>query len=75
MCNIVIGPRTEEQLKQNLAANGWTMSADQVARLDAASQETLIYPSWHQKGFDERKSQTNSLVRWRMSSGGGSGRL
>ena len=54
MCNIVIGARTEEQLKQNLAAIGWTMTADQVARLDAANQESPIYPYWHQKGFDER---------------------
>ncbi|MGU3538717.1 aldo/keto reductase [Methylobacterium sp. A54F] len=52
--NIVIGARNEEQLRQNLGAVGWTLTADQVARLDAASQETPIYPYWHQKGFDER---------------------
>ncbi|GJD81714.1 aldo/keto reductase [Methylobacterium gregans] len=54
VCNIVVGARTEEQLKQNLAAVGWALSPEQVARLDAASQETPIYPYWHQKGFDER---------------------
>lgn len=54
VCNIVVGARTEEQLKQNLAAVGWSLSPEQVARLDAASQETPIYPYWHQKGFDER---------------------
>ncbi len=54
VCNIVVGARTEEQLKQNLGALGWTLTAEQVARLDAASHETPIYPYWHQKGFDER---------------------
>ena len=54
VCNIVVGARTEEQLKQNLGALGWTLAPEQVARLDAASQETPIYPYWHQKGFDER---------------------
>ena len=54
VCNVVVGARTEEQLKQNLAAIGWTLAPEQVARLDAASQETPIYPYWHQKGFDER---------------------
>ncbi|GEP04315.1 aldo/keto reductase [Methylobacterium oxalidis] len=54
VCNVVVGARTEEQLRQNLGATGWTLNAEQVARLDAASQEAPIYPYWHQKGFDER---------------------
>jgi aryl-alcohol dehydrogenase-like predicted oxidoreductase len=54
VANIVIGARNEEQLKQNLGAVGWSLSQDQVARLDAASQETPTYPYWHQKGFDAR---------------------
>ncbi|WP_232631290.1 aldo/keto reductase [Methylobacterium sp. Leaf118] len=54
VCNIVVGARNEEQLRQNLGAVGWTLTPDQIARLDAASQETPIYPYWHQKGFDER---------------------
>ncbi|MDR7038831.1 MULTISPECIES: aldo/keto reductase [Methylobacterium] len=54
VCNIVVGARTEKQLKQNLGATGWTLTPEQLARLDAASQEPPIYPYWHQKGFDER---------------------
>lgn len=54
VANIVIGARNEEQLRQNLGALGWTLSAEQVTRLDAASQRTPIYPYWHQRGFDER---------------------
>lgn len=52
--NIVVGARNEEQLKQNLGAVGWNLTAEQVALLDAASQRDPIYPYWHQKGFDER---------------------
>ena len=52
--NVIIGARNEEQLVQNLGAVGWSLTADQLARLDAASQRPPIYPYWHQKGFDER---------------------
>jgi aryl-alcohol dehydrogenase-like predicted oxidoreductase len=51
---VVIGARNEEQLKQNLGAVGWNLSAEQVAKLDAASAKTLAYPYWHQRGFAER---------------------
>ncbi|HYD33230.1 MAG TPA: aldo/keto reductase, partial [Methylophilaceae bacterium] len=54
VCNIVIGARTEEQLKQNLGAIGWNLTPEQVALLDKASQETPIYPYWHQRDFNER---------------------
>lgn len=52
--NIVVGARNEEQLKQNLAATGWSLTPEQIAVLDKASHETPIYPYWHQKDFDER---------------------
>ena len=51
---VIIGARTEEQLRQNLGATGWALSGEQVARLDAASARTLAYPYWHQRGFAER---------------------
>jgi aryl-alcohol dehydrogenase-like predicted oxidoreductase len=51
---VIIGARNEEQLRQNLGATGWTLSSEQVARLDAASAVTLAYPYWHQRGFAER---------------------
>jgi aryl-alcohol dehydrogenase-like predicted oxidoreductase len=54
VCNIVVGARNEEQLKQNLGAVGWNLSARQVAKLDAASRKPPVYPYWHQTGFDER---------------------
>ena len=51
---VIIGARNEEQLKQNLGAVGWSLTPPQVAKLDAASEPPLPYPSWHQRGFAER---------------------
>jgi aryl-alcohol dehydrogenase-like predicted oxidoreductase len=51
---IIVGARNEEQLKQNLGAVGWTLTPDQIAKLDAASARTLAYPYWHQRQFTER---------------------
>ena len=52
--NVIVGARNEEQLRQNLGAVGWNLTAGQVAALDAASTVTLPYPYWHQSGFSER---------------------
>ena len=54
VCNIVVGARNEAQLRQNLGAIGWSLTPEQIARLDTASHEAPIYPYWHQKGFDAR---------------------
>ena len=54
VANVIIGARNEEQLRQNLGAVGWNLTAEQVARLDAATATTLAYPYWHQRGFGER---------------------
>ncbi len=47
---ILVGARNEAQLRENLGAIGWSLTPDQVARLDAASAVTPIYPYWHQRG-------------------------
>jgi aryl-alcohol dehydrogenase-like predicted oxidoreductase len=52
--SVIIGARNEEQLKQNLGAVGWNLTAAQVKRLDEASATTPAYPYWHQRGFGER---------------------
>ena len=52
--SVIIGARDEDQLKQNLGAVGWNLSAEQVAKLDVASARTRAYPYWHQAGFAER---------------------
>jgi aryl-alcohol dehydrogenase-like predicted oxidoreductase len=52
---VIIGARNEEQLRQNLGAVGWKLSAAQIAKLDAASAVSPAYPYWHQRGtFPER---------------------
>jgi aryl-alcohol dehydrogenase-like predicted oxidoreductase len=40
----IIGARTMEQLEDNLAASGWLLGAEHLARLDEASQVELPYP-------------------------------
>ena len=42
--SVLIGARDEAQLRQNLGALGWELTADQIARLDAASAVTPPYP-------------------------------
>lgn len=42
--SVIIGARNEEQLRQNLGAVGWSLTAEQVAKLDAASAVTAPYP-------------------------------
>jgi aryl-alcohol dehydrogenase-like predicted oxidoreductase len=54
VASVIIGARNEEQLKQNLAASGWNLTPEQVAKLDAVSEVTPIYPYWHQRQFAER---------------------
>ena len=51
VCNVVIGARNEEQLKQNLGAVGWNLKLDQIKKLDLASEKDAIYPYWHQRNF------------------------
>lgn len=53
VCNIIIGARNEEQLKQNLEAVGWNLSGEQVRKLDQASEVAPVYPYWHQNNNPE----------------------
>jgi len=46
---VVFGARNEVQLRENLGAIGWELSAEQVGRLDDASASKPIYPYWHQR--------------------------
>jgi aryl-alcohol dehydrogenase-like predicted oxidoreductase len=54
VASVIIGARNEEQLKQNLESTGWNLTPEQVAKLDAASDVTPIYPYWHQRQFADR---------------------
>jgi aryl-alcohol dehydrogenase-like predicted oxidoreductase len=54
VATIIIGARNEQQLRDNLGAVGWTLSAALTARLEAASATSHAYPYWHQRQFSER---------------------
>jgi aryl-alcohol dehydrogenase-like predicted oxidoreductase len=54
VATVVIGARNEEQLRANLGAVGWSLTPEQVAKLDKASARPLAYPYWHQAQFRVR---------------------
>lgn len=46
--SIIVGARTEAQLKDNLAAASLVLTAEERKALDDVSLQPLIYPYWHQ---------------------------
>jgi aryl-alcohol dehydrogenase-like predicted oxidoreductase len=54
VASVIVGARNEEQLKQNLQAEGWNLTPEQIARLDAASATTPTYPYWWQRAVGLR---------------------
>jgi aryl-alcohol dehydrogenase-like predicted oxidoreductase len=46
--SLIVGARTTDQLRDNLAAAELRLSADEIAALDDVSAEPLRYPYWHQ---------------------------
>lgn len=52
--SVIVGARNEEQLRDNLGAVGWGLTAEQVAKLDKASEVASVYPYSHQRQFPER---------------------
>jgi aryl-alcohol dehydrogenase-like predicted oxidoreductase len=51
VASVIVGARNEEQLVQNLGAVDWSLTTEQVRRLDDASEVAVSYPTWHQDGF------------------------
>ena len=51
IATLVVGGRTEEQLRDTMGACEVTLTDDQRARLDDVSRPPLIYPYWHQHQF------------------------
>jgi len=46
--SLIIGARTDEQLRDNLGAADLTLTADEREALDKVSAPELVYPHWHQ---------------------------
>ncbi|MFI5784010.1 aldo/keto reductase [Nocardia sp. NPDC051570] len=44
VATVLVGARNEKQLHENLGAIGWSLTDDQIARLDKASSVTPPYP-------------------------------
>jgi aryl-alcohol dehydrogenase-like predicted oxidoreductase len=51
VASVIIGARNEQQLRDNLLAASFTLSSEQVAKLDEASSPQVAYPYWHQRQF------------------------
>jgi aryl-alcohol dehydrogenase-like predicted oxidoreductase len=51
---VIIGARNEPQLRDNLGAANFTLTPEQVSRLDEASKPLIAYPYWHQRQFQNR---------------------
>jgi aryl-alcohol dehydrogenase-like predicted oxidoreductase len=65
VASVIVGARNEKQLRENLGAVGWSLTRDQVARLDAASTVTAAYPYYpyrSQEGFARLNPPIESLV-------------
>jgi len=46
---VIMGARNEYQLRDNLGAAKWELSAEEMARLDEVSATPEPYPCWHQQ--------------------------
>src|ERR1700734_4449009 len=46
--SVIVGGRTEAQIKDNLGAAALKLTPDERAKLDRISQPPLLYPYWHQ---------------------------
>jgi len=52
---LVIGARNEAQFRDSLGATGFSLTAEQIRRLDKVSEPQPAYPYWHQRTiFGER---------------------
>ena len=51
VATVIIGARNEAQLRENLGALSWSLTAEQLALLDKVSRTPKTYPCWHQSGF------------------------
>lgn len=51
VASLILGARNAEQLRGNLEAASFTLTPEQVAKLDKASERPVAYPYWHQRQF------------------------
>ena len=70
--SLVIGARTDEQLRDNLGAAALTLTVDEREALDKVSAPDLIYPHWHQAATaaDRLGPADLALLRQHLGDGG-----
>ncbi len=59
--SVVIGARTDEQLKDNLLAANLTLSQEELDMLEKVSRPPLLYPYWHQATTASDRLSDNDL--------------
>ena len=52
--SVIFGARNEAQMRDNLGAIGWSLTPEQIKRIDTASTERAPYPYWHQRFMGDR---------------------
>jgi aryl-alcohol dehydrogenase-like predicted oxidoreductase len=52
--SVLLGARTEDQLRDNLGSVGWQLAPEHVARLEAVSATALPYPYSQHRQLQER---------------------
>ena len=60
---VIIGARDEAQLRDNVAAAAWRLSADEMKRLDDVSALPEPYPHWHQHKFGIERNPVGPALR------------
>lgn len=65
VASLIVGARTDAQLRDNLAAADLVLDAADGARLDAASRPPLLYPYWHQKATAADRLSAADMVLMR----------
>jgi aryl-alcohol dehydrogenase-like predicted oxidoreductase len=60
--SVIVGARTEQQLCDNLGAATWTLSDEELQRLNELTVPRIIYPYWHQQ-FSARLGPADAWPR------------
>ena len=60
--SVILGARTEDQLRDNLGATDWTLAPDELQRLNDLTQPRILYPYWHQQ-FSARLNPADEWPR------------
>lgn len=70
--SVIVGARNELQLRDNLAAATWRLTADEIQRQDETSLTPEPYPYWHQHkwGLERNPRSVNVRPDWTAYSAG-----